>query len=100
MNRLEASAAAALSRRTDKLDPLDESLAGLRDLPGRLSPSDRELLAHARDVPVDVETLDADAFTLLWLVYYKLIDIWVDQGDRVWLRTTRLGEAVARGRSR
>lgn len=94
MNRPQAAATAALTHRL-QLDPLDVGIAEIRDLSGRLTPSDREFLRRAHEKPVDVEATSLDAYSLGWFIFYKLVDLWVDPGDRTWVRTTRLGVAVA-----
>ncbi len=79
-------------------DDLDLGIAQLKGLGGHLSSSDRELLLQTSAAPLDVERMGerADAYQLLWLVYHKLAAVWVDPRDRVWVRATRLGIAVAR----
>lgn len=96
--RVQAAASAALAHR-EQLDPLDVSLAQLRDLSGRLPPSERALLKRAWRAPLDLADVDMDAETLGWLVYYNLVDLHVDRADRTWLRTTRLGHEVAEDRA-
>lgn len=93
----------ALSRKRI-LDPLDVDIARLKGLSGHLSVRDRELLFKAAELPLDVEKIrlgrdrdvQPDAYQLLWLVHHKLLEVWVDPRDRVWVRTTRLGLTVAR----
>ncbi len=66
-----------------------------RELDTCLTARDYALLKLCGSKPVDVEALDAkDAHTLLWLVFYRLIKLWVDEHDRVWLRTTLAGREL------
>jgi hypothetical protein len=36
---------------------------------------------------------------ILWLVFHKLLAVWVDSADRVWVRTTALGKECVRPRA-
>jgi hypothetical protein len=78
-------------------DVIDLALARAKGLSERLSVGDKSLLARAWSVPLDVETLDADLHQILWLVHYNLLGLWVDNADRVWIRTTAIGRDVTRG---
>ena len=76
-------------------DADEADLARARGLHERLSASDRALLLKCKFAPVDVDRLDVDAHSVLWLVHQKLLSVWVDPMDRVFLRTSLLGVAVA-----
>jgi hypothetical protein len=96
-SRSERAAARKLHHR-DALDEQDVSLAQIRGVGCRLSTSDRAFLKDAYEHPLDVEELEengrVDAYTLLYLLFYKLIDTWIDPHERVWVRTTRLGSVI------
>lgn len=76
-------------------DADEADLARARTLHERLSRSDRALLLQCKFAPVDIDRLDVDAHSVLWLVYQKLMSVWVDPMDRVFIRTSILGSAVA-----
>lgn len=103
MNRASKAVAGAMGKRVLEEGTLE--LAQVTGLVGRLTSSDRDILLAAWDAPVDVESLGKphtyprEVYTtseILWLVFYKLLSVWVDGADRVWVRTTALGQECAR----
>lgn len=93
------AASRALRSVASRHDDDDETiaLARIRGLHEKLSIADRELLTTCLQRPVDVEEVGVDAHALLWLVFYKLLAVWADPADRVWVRTTALGRSLLRG---
>lgn len=80
-----------------RVEDIDLSLAAVKGLPERMTVGDKALLLRAWSPPVDVETLvDVDLHQVLWLVHYKLLALWVDGADRVWIRTTSLGREIVK----
>jgi hypothetical protein len=97
MSRAVRAARDALSNRSVcGADELDLATAQMKGLAGQLSVADRALLVRAHAIPLNVDDFEADAYQLLWMVFHKLVNIWVDPRDRVWVRTTRLGIEVAK----
>ena len=90
-----AQASRALQLRTRDDDPEAARLARSRTLHERLSRKDRQLLVRCKFGPIDVETVGIDVHDALWLVAQKLLYVWVDPADRVWVRTSILGSSVA-----
>lgn len=93
------AASAALGKRA--LEEGELELAQVKGLPGRLTATDREILLAAWDAPLDVEAAERphshppevySAHEILWLIFHKLLSVWVDGADRVWVRTTALGQ--------
>lgn len=105
-----AAVAAAEAIGKCKLGDGELELATLvKGLPARLTSADREILLAAWSAPVDVETLfkphthpreGYSTHEILWLVFHKLLSLWVDGADRVWVRTTALGRACVGPRAR
>lgn len=72
-------------------------LARARGVEERLTAADIRLLERCRLVWVDLDELErtidfvsgsADTHTLLWLVFYRMLDLSVDEMDRVRLKTS------------
>jgi hypothetical protein len=94
MTREEKEAATGIGKPI--LEALDVCVAEASGLPERLTLADRALLLRTWDVPIDVEDVDADLHQVLWMMHYKLLAIWVDSADRVWIRATALGREIVR----
>jgi hypothetical protein len=90
-----AQAARALQLRPCEDDSEVAHLARVRGIHDRLSRFDQQILARCKFQPVDIDKLEIDVHGALWLVAQKMLDVWVDPADRVWVRTSILGSTVA-----